>query len=297
MKVLNFGSLNIDNVYSLEHFVGAGETVSALSCETFVGGKGLNQSVALSCAGAEVYHAGAVGEEDGKILVDTLEKYHIDTTYVERVASPSGNAVIQVEREGNNAIIVCAGANGMISEGFIDKVLSHFSKNDILLLQNEINNVSYIINRASEKGMYIVFNPSPMNDGVFKLPLEKVNCFILNETEASEILRTDVSDNLDDGLLKIFPFSAIVLTLGEKGSIYRNAERKITQKSYRIKAVDTTGAGDTFTGFFIGRISCGDSIENALDFASRAAAISVTVKGASNSVPDAKTVENFVFQK
>ncbi len=132
MKILNFGSINIDNVYSLDKIVSPGETVSCRSYETFPGGKGLNQSIAAARAGAKVYHCGCVGR-DGEAMTDILRKNGVDTSYVKRVSINIGHAIIQVESSGQNSIIVFPGTNAMVSRDYIDAVLDDFDSRDILL--------------------------------------------------------------------------------------------------------------------------------------------------------------------
>ena len=180
MKILNFGSLNIDYVYSLDHIVMAGETISSKGLNIFPGGKGLNQSVALARAGAQVYHAGCVGK-DGQLLIDTLSGDGVDMTYLKVVDEKSGHAIIQVSGDGENSIVLYAGANNMISCEQVDDVLSGFSAGDILVLQNEINNLEYIIDKAYEIGMQIIFNCAPIKENVVALDFSKISCVILNE--------------------------------------------------------------------------------------------------------------------
>lgn len=288
MKVLCFGSLNIDYTYQVEHFVKKGETISSTSLQVFSGGKGLNQSTALAKAGAETYHAGSIGT-DGLFLLEQLQKAGVHTGYVQVSAEVrTGNAIIQNDVEGDNCIILYGGANQAITKAQVDQVLSHFSEGDFLVLQNEINELDYIIMQAQKKGMRIVLNPSPMNEKILKLPLEAVDYFILNEIEAGQILgmeSTTDGEKLAHMLLEHFPKAAIVLTLGGEGSIYMDAQEKICQQVYRVKAVDTTAAGDTFTGFFLGGILRGLTVREAMDTASKAAAISVTRMGAAPSIP------------
>lgn len=294
-RVLNFGSLNIDYVYSLDHFVREGETVISDCREIFVGGKGLNQSVALGSVGAKVYHAGAVGKQDGQMLVDTLMSHGVNVDFVECVNAPSGHTVIQLEKSGKNSIILFPGANHTVTDEQIERVLSGFSAGDFVVLQNEISGVCKIIDLAKDRGMTVVLNPSPMNDDIMRLPLEKVDYLILNEIEAADILGVPFNENLDELLIKRFPHSKIVLTLGENGSVYRDSDTRIQQGIYKVPVVDTTGAGDTFTGFFIGAVSQGRDVKTALELAAKAAAISVTVKGAANSIPTLEKVESFDF--
>lgn len=152
MKVLNYGSLNIDYVYSVDHIAQIGETILSDSLKTFCGGKGLNQSIALAKAGVAVNHAGLIGE-DGDILLDICKEYGVDTTYIKKVPAQGGHTIIQVDKEGRNNIILYGGTNQMQSREYIDKVLSDFTAGDYLLLQNEINQLDYIIDKAYEKEM------------------------------------------------------------------------------------------------------------------------------------------------
>jgi len=174
MKILNFGSLNIDYVYQMDHFVREGETISSDSLEIFCGGKGLNQSLALSKSGVKVWHAGAVGELDGEILTQQLEQFGIDTKNIKRVKNKTGHAIIQKNQAGQNGILLYGGANQEITKNQVDQVLNEFRKGDFLILQNEINEVGYIMEQAYGKGMRIVLNPSPMNRKIWSYPLHYV---------------------------------------------------------------------------------------------------------------------------
>ena len=164
MKVLCFGSLNIDYTYKVDHFVKKGETLSSGSLQVFSGGKGLNQSIALARAGAETYHAGSIGE-DGRFLLEQLQDAGVDTRYVTVLETVrTGNAIIQNDKEGDNCILLYGGANQAVTTNQADAVLEHFRKGDFLVLQNEINELAYIMERAHERGMKIVLNPSPMDE-------------------------------------------------------------------------------------------------------------------------------------
>ncbi|MGN8801308.1 ribokinase [Candidatus Merdisoma sp. HCP28S3_D10] len=292
-KVLCFGSLNIDYTYKVDHFVQKGETISSQGLQVFSGGKGLNQSTALAKAGVEIYHAGAVGR-DGEFLLEQLRDVGVHTENVAILTEVrSGNAIIQNDAEGDNCIILYGGANQAVTREQADAVIGKFSAGDYIILQNEISELAYIMKTAHKKGMRIVLNPSPMNDKILALPLEKVDLLILNEVEAGQILDTDEMDGdvLMEKLLKRFPEMKFVLTLGSQGSIYGDKRQKIKQSAYRVKAVDTTAAGDTFTGFFIGSLVRGLSVEQAMDIASRASAIAVTRSGAAPSIPTWDEVE------
>lgn len=284
MKVLNFGSLNLDLVYQMPHFIRAGETLSSTKFTRGTGGKGLNQSVALKKAGADVYHAGLIGE-DGMMLKDFLEESGVDTRFVRVIDEATGHAVIQVEPKGNNCIFLYGGANQCVTEAFIDEVLAYFEEGDFLVLQNEINMIDTIINKAYDRGMQIVLNPSPIADNLKTLPLEKISWFILNEVEGGELSGEKDGDKVMERLLELYPHAKIVLTLGGDGSVYGDQERRVPQAAYTVKAVDTTAAGDTFTGFFFAAVADGVPVEDALRRASKASSIAVTRPGAAGSVP------------
>jgi hypothetical protein len=144
MSILNFGSCNIDYVYSLDHIVKDGETESTDCLEIFSGGKGLNQSIALARAGANVFHAGCIGE-DGEFLLEMLKNSGVDVSEMMKVPSKNGHAIIQVSKEGENSIFLYPGSNVMMTEKYVENVLAHFSENDTVLLQNETNLVPFII--------------------------------------------------------------------------------------------------------------------------------------------------------
>lgn len=286
MKILSFGSLNLDKVYSVDHFVRAGETLSSAILEEFCGGKGLNQSVAIARAGGEVYHAGCVGAADGGMLLDMLRSSGVDTSLIQQLSCPSGHAIIQVNGDGQNCILLYGGANQQVSKAQIDETLEKFDAGDLLVLQNEISNLSYLIEAAGKKGMTVILNPSPMTAEILSLPLQYVSYFLLNEVEAKDLCGEEADDEAyPDKLLARFPGSHIVLTLGSRGCIYRDAQQQISHPACKVQAVDTTAAGDTFTGFFVAAIAAGADVHTALEQATKAAAISVGRKGAAPSIP------------
>ncbi len=285
MKVLNFGSLNVDYVYDVPHFVTPGETITSLDRNIFAGGKGLNQSIATKKAGADVYHAGSVGS-DGDILIQALREACInDDLVLRRNDAPSGHTVIQVDPNGQNCIIVFGGTNRQITKEQMDETLTHFEAGDFLLLQNELNDISYLIDRAYEKGMNIVLNPSPIDPTINELPLEKVKYFIVNEIEGAQIAGTDVIEDIIPTIAEKYPNANILMTLGSEGSRYYDGNKIYSQGIFPVKAVDTTAAGDTFLGYFVYGISGGLPIEDTLRLAARASSITVSKKGAAGSIP------------
>ena len=301
MKVLNFGSLNIDYVYSLDHFVQKGETISSEALHIFPGGKGLNQSVALGRAGVSVSHAGAVGK-DGDFLLELLKESCVNIKYIQVLEGvQTGTAIIQNDKSGDNCIILYSGANHQITKEQIANTISDFEKGDFLVLQNEINGMESIMRVAEEKGLKIVLNPSPMNEKILELPLQYVDYFVLNEVEAAQILGLDnISEKDGEKIVRelhhAYPRAKIVLTLGAEGSIYFDGEKLYRQRAYKTEVVDTTAAGDTFSGFFIACILRGDTLEQAMDTAARAAGIAISRPGAAPSIPKIEEVLEFSFK-
>ena len=188
-KILNFGSLNTDYVYKVDHILQGGETIQSESRTVFPGGKGLNQSIALVRAGLSVCHAGLIGT-DGEHLRDLLNQNGVDTSLIETRDMPGGHTVIQVSREAQNAILLFGGSNGAVDEAYADRVLAQFGAGDILLLQNEISALPYILEKAHARGMEIWLNPSPMNENVLKCNLSLVSVFVLNEVEGEQLTGT-----------------------------------------------------------------------------------------------------------
>lgn len=290
MKILNYGSMNIDNVYQVDHMIQPGETQMAQAKNVFAGGKGLNQSIAIAKAGGAVYHAGVVGE-DGAILMDTLARSGVDTQYIKHASGPSGHTVIQVDKNGQNSIIVFAGENMRVLEADIAAVLSGFEKGDLLILQNELDNSPTIMRMASERGMTIVFNPSPVNDGLFQYPLECVDWFLLNEIEGKALTQETEPEKILAALKALYPKAGVVLTLGGDGAYCMREGQTVYQPVFPVKPVDTTAAGDTFTGYFVTGISKGEELALVMKRAAKAASIAVSRPGAADSIPDFTEVE------
>lgn len=290
MKILNFGSCNIDYVYSLDHIVVPGETLTASKMEQFPGGKGLNQSVAAARAGGEVYHAGVIGA-DGGMLRQILESSGADLRYLQAADCPNGHAIIQLSKSAQNSIFLHVGTNGMVTREFIDQVLEDFAAGDILVLQNEISNVPYLIDRGYELGLRILFNPAPFDDSLRKLPLHKLDHLILNEVEAKGFFGVDSPDQILAKKQQLYPELKMVLTLGKEGCVYADGSRVIRCPAYQVEAVDTTAAGDTFAGYLAAGLAEGIDVEQALCRASAASALTVSGMGAAPSIPVRAAVE------
>lgn len=290
MKVINFGSLNLDFVYTVDHIVKPGETISSHKLQINCGGKGLNQSIALAKAGVPVYHAGKIGP-DGGILTDLLKTYGVNTDNVHISECKSGNAIIQVDKNGQNSIVLYPGANHDIDENMISSVINGCGSGDYLLLQNEINNIDKIMEQAHKAGLTIIFNPSPADSSIKQLPLDYVSIFVLNEIEGKEISGFEAADDILEGIHNKYPASRVLLTLGENGSCYLDTDKTYKYGIIKSQVVDTTAAGDTFTGYFIAGLINGLSPEQNLRQASMASSIAVSRPGAAASIPFMKEVQ------
>lgn len=292
-KFLNFGSLNIDNVYSVDHFVQAGETLAPFSFEMFPGGKGLNQSIALARSGAEVWHAGRVGP-DGEWLVKLLAESGVHAEEIDRTGKRSGHAVIQVNPQGQNCILLDGGANMQIPESYIETSLAPFGRGDCLVLQNEVNSLPEIIRRAAQRGMDIALNPSPITDELYAMDFSAVTWLILNDLEGEVLTGEQQPQEMARALLARYPHMRIVLTMGSAGVLYRDAQESHTHGIFHVPVVDTTGAGDTFTGYFLSAVVGQRPVAEALRIASAASAIAVSHKGAAVSIPTSEEVKRFL---
>lgn len=291
MKLLNFGSLNYDYVYSVDHIVTPGETAPSFGMETFCGGKGLNQSVALAKAGAEVWHAGMVGEDGGQLLAMCREN-GVDVSLVKTVPGKSGHTVIQVESSGQNCILLYGGSNRQITEEYRQAVFAHFAPGDMLLLQNEVNDVARLIELGYEKGMRVVLNPSPFDAAMEACDFSKIAILLVNEIEGRQITGQTEPQTILDTLYQRYPDTAVVLTLGKQGVIYHDKTQTAAHGIYDVPVVDTTAAGDTFTGYFLAALLRGQPVEEALELASKASSIAVGRRGAAPSIPLLQEVQS-----
>lgn len=300
MKVLNYGSLNLDYVYHVDHFVQPGETLSATSQTVNPGGKGLNQSIALAKAGAEVYHAGCFGI-GGDDLVGLLNNSGVDTTFLQSIDEIQGNTVIQVVPSGENNILLFGGSNQCVTPQQINHTFSAFSEGDYLVLQNEINNLPLIVDKAYEQGMRIVLNPSPYNERLDAVDFSKISWLLMNEVETFQISKCSQPEEAWNMLHETYPKLSVLITMGSKGSVaYRVLDSKVEtacQEVFPVRAVDTTAAGDTYTGFFIGGLLQGRPLQECMKRASMAAALGVTRPGAAASIPTQAEVEDALRQK
>ncbi|MDR0629306.1 MAG: ribokinase [Treponema sp.] len=292
MKVLVFGSLNIDMVFSVDHIAAPGETISSASLVKSAGGKGANQAAALAKAGMAVYMAGKIGK-DGLFLTELLRSYGVNTDHVKVYDGATGQAIIQVDREGQNSIVLFSGGNHAIEQGEIGPILDNFERGDIVVLQNEIVHTGKIMEAAKKRELRICLNPSPYDEKIEGLPLDLVDMFFVNELEGSALVgmtEAGPPETVLNALVSRFPGAEIILTLGKRGGRYGRAAVRAGGEIVDLPVVDTTGAGDTFTGYFIAARARGGNVSGALAIACRASSIAVSRKGAMESIPLAMEV-------
>ena len=301
-KIVVIGSINMDLVNQVKTHPLPGETIHSLGITYNPGGKGANQAVAASLVGGDVTMIGAVGTDPfGIELIASLERYDVRADSILEIEGTSGMAFITVDLAGENSIILSAGANGKVSESDVDAALPVIIEAGAVLLQNEIplETTLRALREAHKAGSTVYFNPAP----AIKLSTEVlslINVIILNETEAEEITGIHVENELkaQQAALKLLEagVDTVVLTLGSKGSLHLNKDgHLILTPAFKVQSVDTTAAGDTFIGTFAVANESGMSLEDALKFASAAAAITVTRKGAQASIPNRQELEQFLM--
>lgn len=313
MTLFNLGSINRDLVYSVDHFVQAGETLACQARHDFAGGKGYNQSIALAAGGARVVHIGAVGS-DGAELLAQLNASNVQTQSIEVCPEcPTGHAIIQVNPDGQNCILIHPGANHKITVNAVEKALATAQSGDYFLAQNETSAIPESIALAHQLGLKIALNPAPMTAPVATWPLTLVDYLIVNEIEARALITFLAPQNASStsqalspslptegealllALHACLPKTTVVVTLGKAGAVAITPEgHPFQQPAFQVKAVDSTAAGDTFTGFLLASLSQNQSLDQALLVASAAAAISVTRPGASSSVPTLTEVTDWL---
>lgn len=290
MKILNYGSMNVDFVYEVDHIVRPGETINARGRNVYPGGKGLNQSVAVARAGGEVYHIGVLGG-DGAVLEQALLENRIHMDHIKRVPGGSAHTVIQVDRDGQNCIIVFAGKEITFTDEEMDAVLSRFGPGDAVIFQNELDRSPVFMRKAADRGLTVIFNPSPMEDSIFAYPLDEVGWFVVNEIEGAALTGETVPEKILDAMREKYPDAGVVLTLGGDGAWAMRGEERYFQPAFPVKAVDTTAAGDTFMGFFVVGMLNGEPLQRVLARAAKAASIAVSRPGAAVSIPSAAEVD------
>jgi ribokinase len=283
-RVLVFGSINIDHVYRVPHFVQPGETLASETLETGLGGKGANQSMALARAGANVSHIGRIARGDAW-AIKVLASDGVDVSQITQIEGASGHAIIQVDDRGENAIILHGGANQSFALNELEVAVNSYPDAEYLLVQNECNLLTEAFELAAKKNLKVVLNPAPMTSEISALPLQQLDTLIVNEGEAQDLSGKQDIDDIISVLRDLMPNTRIVITLGEQGAVMLSDQKLLRVAATPVSARDTTGAGDTFVGYFLAGLISGLEDSAALSRACQAAGIAVTRKGAISSIP------------
>ena len=293
------GSLNMDLVVNVDTMPKPGQTIIGSNFKEVPGGKGANQAVAMARLNGNVSMIGKVGEDGfGQTLINSLKNDKVDTTYIQTTKGSTGVALITVDKNAQNSIVVSPGANFEVKEEDIDNNIEAIKNSDIVVLQLEtpLNTIKYALNKAKELNKYTILNPAPavkLDDEIIK----NVDLLTPNETELEII--SGVSIETEEDIQKAAQImiekgvKELIVTLGSKGSLYINKEKSMFKKAYKVEAVDTTAAGDSYTGALAVALSQDKNIEDAMDFASKVGALSVLKEGAQSSLPTLEDVKNF----
>ncbi|MEY8097566.1 ribokinase [Falsihalocynthiibacter sp. S25ZX9] len=290
MTVFNLGSINADHVYSVPHLPLPGETLAATGFSIGLGGKGTNQSVAAARAGSDVFHIGAVGP-DGVWAREKLAELGVNVDGVSQIQTPTGHAIINVDANAENAIVLFPGANVSLSESEISRALEAGKAGDTLLLQNETSHQAFAAELAQKKGIRVVYSAAPFSIEAVRAVLPFVSMLAMNEGEAAQLCAA-LGTNIEN-----LPVPETLVTLGSKGAQWHGNGSNLNVESFSVVPVDTTGAGDTFAGYFAAARDQGADVAQALKLASAAAAIKVTRAGAAEAIPARVEVDVFLSQQ
>lgn len=286
MTVYNLGSINADYFYRVPHLVGPGETLAATDLTTGLGGKGANMSVAAARAAARVVHSGAIGS-DGRWEAERLLEYGVDTRCIAEVGAPTGHAIICVDGQGENSIVLLAGANHAITEDVIGAALSESSAGDSFLTQNETNGQITAARMAKELGLRVVYAAAPFEAAAVEAVLPFLDLLVLNEVEAAQLV-SETGTGIAD-----LPVVDTVVTKGAAGCHWHHKGAAPEMfEAFDVMPVDTTGAGDTFTGFLVAGLDRGMPMAQAITLGMRAGALMVTRVGTADVIPDLKELQD-----
>jgi ribokinase len=288
VKIVVIGSSSMDLVVTSEKRPGAGETVLGTSFKTVPGGKGANQAVAAARLGADVSMIGCVGDDHyGNAILENFKQNGVDATNVEPVTDIESGTAHIILAEGDNSIVVVKGANDHVTPDYADQSLELLKQAEMVLIQQEIpeETVEYVSERCQEYGVPLLLNPAPSRS-ISQKVIDNAAYITPNEHEAT-VLFAGLST---EEALKQYP-NKVFITEGKQGVRYFNGEEEILVPSYEVEAIDTTGAGDTFNAALAVALAEGKSITDSLQFANRAASLSVTKFGAQGGMPLRKEVE------
>ena len=283
--IWNLGSINIDNFYEVPHLPAPGETLAALSYGFGLGGKGANMSVAAARAAARVSHIGAVGAE-GRWTRERLMEYGVDVPHIGQIDGPTGHANIVVDPQGENSIVLFHGANVQLTEAIIGAALTEASPGDYLLMQNETNGQEYAATTAQSLGLRVVYAAAPFDADAIARLLGCIDLLVLNAVEAAQL---EVATGHAPDALGV---ADVIVTLGAKGCKWVSNKGEILFDAYPADVVDTTGAGDTFTGYLVAGLDRGMPMEAAIDLALKAGSMMVERRGTADVIPDLKEIQD-----
>jgi len=286
MAIWNLGSINADLVYSVPHIPAPGETLSSTGRATFMGGKGANMSVAIARAGSRVNHIGALGPDGGWALQRLME-YGVDTRHIAQIETATGHAVIMVDTHGENAILLHAGSNGEVPQTALQTAMSEAQTGDWFVTQNETNLQRTGASLAKKMGLKVAYAAAPFSAERVQAVLAHLDFLILNEIEAQQL--TDATGKTPDAL----GVRDVVVTLGGDGADWFGVDGKQHFDAIPVTPIDTTGAGDTFTGYLLAGLDQGMPMAQAIALATKAGALMVTRKGTADAIPDLSEVRAF----
>lgn len=297
MKICVFGSLNIDQTYYVDHINQPKETASCNSLKISCGGKGMNQAIAIRKAGCPVSMAGCIGNH-AELLMQSLKDNDVDFHLLKKVDCPNGHAIIQVDKSGQNSILVYPGSNNCVDQNQINKTISELGEGDLLVLQNEINGLDQIMETAYKNKIQIAFNPSPIKENLTTLPLDKIDFFFINEVEGKALCGSEDPQQILSEMKEKYPNATVVLTMGENGSCVSGPDAFFKQNAFLVEnVVDTVGAGDTFMGYFLASYAKKMSITECLKMATAASSLGIQKEGASSSIPSYDEVLQFLASR
>ncbi len=298
-KICVIGSLNMDLVVNVDTMPKKGQTLIGSNFKEVPGGKGANQAVAMARLNGDVSMIGKVGNDGfGKALINALENDKVNTEYIQIEEGSSGVALISVDKNAENSIVVAPGANFKLTNSDIDKNIEAITNSDIVVLQLEtpLETIKYALNVAKKASKYTILNPAPaviLEDEL----IANVDLLTPNETELEIISGMQINNEEDikkaAQIMIEKGVKELIVTLGSKGSLYINKEKSIFKKACKVEAIDTTAAGDSYTGALAVALAKGEKVEEAMDFASKVGALTVQREGAQSSLPTLKDVESF----
>lgn len=304
-KIVVVGSLNMDVVVETPHMPECGETVSGRGISFVPGGKGANQAYALGRLGGDVTMIGAVGKDaSGKALLDNLKSMNVNVSGIREIEDgTTGQAFITVDDKGDNSIIIIAGANGMVTKELIDKNVQFIKASDIVIMQLEIPLaiVEYVKEIAVKERKTVIIDPAPAVSGIPDSFWEGIDYIKPNETELAILtgLELETKEDLVRGARMMIDKGVknVIVTLGGDGCMFVNREKEQYFQSYKVKTVDTTAAGDSFTAAFALALSQGKAYDEAIELGQKVSALAVTRKGAQTSIPTIEEVKNMYHLK